>query len=100
MTGTQQVTNGHCCTTSVLKKLSPTIVCKRVYSLSPGFINIIDKNLFKEFLRELASLFDIQTALLKLFSASTLLPDFSSAFYFPVKKQLHEAFNQLRFCLD
>jgi len=52
----------------------------------PGFINIIDKNLFKEFLRELASLFDIQTAQLKLFSASTLLPDFSSAFYLPAKK--------------
>jgi hypothetical protein len=28
----------------------------------------------------------MQTALLKLFSASTLLPDFSSAFYLPVKK--------------
>jgi transposase len=49
-------------------------------------INIIDKNLFKEFLQELASLFDIQTALLKLFSASTFLPDFSPAFYLPLKK--------------
>jgi transposase len=49
-------------------------------------INIIDKNLFIQFLRELASLFDIQTALLKLFSASTFFPDFLSAFYLPVKK--------------
>ena len=49
-------------------------------------INIIDKNRFKEFLRELASLFDIQTALLNPFSASTFFPDFSSAFYLPVKK--------------
>jgi transposase len=36
-------------------------------------INIIDKNGFKEFLRELASLFFSQTALLKLFPASTRL---------------------------
>lgn len=36
-------------------------------------INIIDKNEFKEFLKELASLFFSQTALLKLFTASTRL---------------------------
>jgi hypothetical protein len=34
-------------------------------------MNIIDKNMFKRFLRELASLFVLKTALLKLFSAST-----------------------------
>jgi len=44
-------------------------------------INIIDKNLFKEFLRELASLFDMQTALLKLFSASARLHLCSPQFY-------------------
>ncbi len=49
-------------------------------------INIIDKNGFKQFLRELASLFAIQTALLKLFSASIFLPDCPSVFYLPVKK--------------
>jgi len=36
-------------------------------------INIIDRNLFKQFLKELASLFFAKTALLKLFSASTRL---------------------------
>ena len=36
-------------------------------------MNIIDKNVFKQFLNELASLFFAKTALLKLFSASTRL---------------------------
>jgi hypothetical protein len=44
------------------------------------------KKLSPAIIRKPASLFDIQTAPLKLFSASTLLPGFSSAFYLPAKK--------------
>ena len=43
-------------------------------------MNIIDKNVFKQFLSELALLFTIQTALLQLFTALTLSSFFSTLF--------------------
>jgi transposase len=49
-------------------------------------INIIDKNVFKEFLKELASLFLVQTALLQLFTAPILPSFLSFSFYTPHKK--------------
>lgn len=63
-------------------------------------INILGKNRFKNFLRELASLYLVKSASVKLFAALTRLPFFINHFYHPIKKQPHNAFNQLRFCLD
>lgn len=63
-------------------------------------INIIDKNVFKEFLRELASLYFVKPTSLQLFAVLTLLSFLPSSFVYFIKKQQHKPFNQLRFCLD
>lgn len=49
-------------------------------------MNIIDKNAFKKFLSELASLCFAKTALLHPFSTPTFFPHFSSAFYLLQRK--------------
>jgi transposase len=49
-------------------------------------MNIIDKNVFKEFLRELASLYFVKPALLQLFATLTL-PSFLSSSFIPLHKK-------------
>lgn len=63
-------------------------------------INIIDKNEFKKFLSELASLYFVKSASLQLLGGLTLPFVLSSPFTHLLKKQPYKAFNPLPFCLD